>query len=179
MIEKNVTVKMVRTDLEKIPLFAVPAGYSIRWFRAGDETPWTEIQSAAEKFHQITPQTFLRVFGRNATWLSQRLCFILDPEGIAIATGAAWFDDNFDGQKFGRIHWIAVRPEHQGRGLGRILLSQVCLRLRDLRHSNAYLITSSARLPALRLYLSFGFQPLARNERDEMIWQDILCRLKG
>ncbi len=164
---------MVRHDLESLPEFPVPPGYAVRWFQAGDEQAWTDIQSRAEKFHPITPETFVRVFGRNATWLAQRVCFLLDPAGKPVATGAAWFDDNFDGRKFGRVHWMAVLPEEQGRGLGKALMSIVCQRLRELKHTNAYLITSSARIPAIRLYSRFGFKPIIRNAADEEIWREL------
>ncbi|MDB6023890.1 MAG: N-acetyltransferase [Verrucomicrobiales bacterium] len=176
VLEKNLTIKMIRENLENLPDFAPPVGYSIRWFQSGDEAAWLRIQSAAEKFHQITPDTFVRVFGRNAAWLSQRLCFLLDPAGNPIGTGAAWFDDNFDGRKFGRIHWMAVVPEYQGRGLGGVLMTAVCRRLIELKHTNAYLITSSARLAAIRLYLRFGFAPLIRNQADEILWQELVAR---
>ena len=168
---------MIRDNLEDIPGFAPSSDYTVRWFQAGDDEAWRRIQTAAEKFHPITSDTFVRVFGRNATWLSQRLCFILDAEGNAVGTGAAWFDDNFDGKKFGRIHWMAVVPEHQGRGLGRVLMTEVCHRLRELKHTNAYLITSSARIAAIRLYLSLGFVPLIRNATDQEVW-DKLARIR-
>ena len=173
MQQTNVTVKMIRSNLENIPEFVPPSNYSVRWFQAGDEESWRKIQTAAEKFHEINADTFLRVFGRNATWLSQRVCFVLDPDGRPIGTGAAWFDDNFDGRKWGRVHWMAVMPEHQGRGLGKVLMSRVCHRLRELKHTNAYLITSSARLPAITLYGRFQFDPLIRTEHDRCVWEII------
>jgi GNAT superfamily N-acetyltransferase len=173
MSEKNITVKMIRETLENIPAFAPPPGYSIRWFQSGDEEAWRRIQSAAEKFHQITPDTFARVFGRNASWLSQRLCFLVDPAGHLIGTGSAWFDDNFDGRKFGRVHWMAVLPEEQGKGLGKVLMTAVCQRLRELKHTNAYLITSTARVAAIKLYSRFDFVPLIRTDDDRKIWEAI------
>ncbi len=173
MAEVNFTVKMVRADLENIPRFTAPPGYSVRWFESGDEEAWRRIQSSAEKFHQITPDTFARVFGRNPTWLAQRLCFVVNPRGELVGTGAAWFDDHFEGRKWGRVHWMAVIPGEQGKGLGRVLMTEVCARLKHLKHNNAYLITSSARIAAIRLYRSFGFVPLCRKPEDELIWKAI------
>jgi GNAT superfamily N-acetyltransferase len=103
--------------------------------------------------------------------LTQRVCFIVNAQGDLVGTGAAWFDDHFDGKKFGRVHWMAVIPEYQGRGLGGVLMSAVCDRLKELKHTNAYLITSTARIPAIRLYRAFGFKPLIRNATDEQMWQ--------
>jgi GNAT superfamily N-acetyltransferase len=53
---------------------------------------------------------------------------------------------------------VAVRPAFQGRGLGRAALSHALNRLARW-HERAYLDTSTARLPAIKMYLDFGFVP--------------------
>src|SRR5207248_4802613 len=98
--------------------------------------------------------------------LVERQCYLLNAFGQAIGTGTAWFNDNFEGKSFGRVHWLAILPEFQGRGLGKPLLTAICSRLRDLGHERAYLTTSTQRIPAIRLYLRFGFVPLIRDEPE-------------
>jgi GNAT superfamily N-acetyltransferase len=54
------------------------------------------------------------------------------------------------------------------------LLATICQRLREQGHERAYLHTSAARMPAIRLYLRFGFAPVARNAAEAAAWKDIL-----
>jgi ribosomal protein S18 acetylase RimI-like enzyme len=96
---------------------------------------------------------------------------LLAPDGQAIGTATAWFKDNFEGRRFGRVHWVAIVPEYQGRGLAKPLMSTICRRLQELGHDCAYLTTSTARLPAINLYRRFGFEPLIRTPEEADIWK--------
>lgn len=46
------------------------------------------------------------------------------------------------------------------------MASIVCRRLHTLGHVRAYLTTNTARIPAIRLYLKLGFEPLLRTEEE-------------
>lgn len=168
-------IVMVREHLEEIPKFALPPGYSWRWFQHGDEELWFKIQLAADRLSKITPELFREKFGTDEKLLAQRQCFIFDEVGNATGTATAWFDENFLGQNFGRVHWVAVVPEHQGRGLGKALMTVTCCRLEELGHERAYLRTSTARGQAIQLYRRFGFVPLIRNPEDERNWREVLA----
>jgi len=48
-LTENMRVKMVRKDLENIPQFTLPPGYSFRAYRQGDEEHWLRIQLAADR----------------------------------------------------------------------------------------------------------------------------------
>ena len=74
-------------------------------------------------------------------------------------------------------YWFAIVPPHQGKGLSRPLLCAVCQRLRERGFERAYLDTSSARIAALALYLSFGFTPDIREPSHQAVWTRILDRL--
>ena len=194
--EKNIPLKMVRENLEDIPQFAMPENFSLRWFQPGDEKIWREIQSAADKFNDITPELFQRQFaggaerglqaaspdgcrsGINSALLSERQCYLLDAHGNAIGTATAWFNNNFEGARIGRVHWVAILPEHQGKGLSKPLMTATCNRLRELGHTRTYLSTSIARIPAIRLYLRFGFEPVNRNVEDAAAWKTLRAPAK-
>src|SRR5258706_4583132 len=167
-------LKMVREDLESIPEFALPESYSLRWYRPGDEASWTHIQRRSDDLNQITTELFERQFGSDSALLAARQCFLLDPEGAEIGTGTAWFDHEFEGRDFGRVHWIAIVPQYQGRGLAKPLMTAVCRRLRDLGHARACLSTSSARVKAIRLYLQFGFKPLIQSMEEREAWRSLI-----
>jgi len=70
----------------------------------------------------------------------------------------------------GRVHWVAIDPEHQGRGLSKPLLSTVCNTLAAMGHDEAYLVTSSGRVAAIRLYLHFGFVPVTDAPEAAVAW---------
>ena len=164
---------MVRPNLDNLPEFALPADYGLRWFQAGDEENWLRIHLAADHYNEITPALFQRQFGTAANLLRERQCYLLDARGIAVGTGTAWFNNSLDGMKFGRAHWMAIMPEHQGRGLGKALMTTICRRLRALGHDRVYLSTSTGRLPAIRLYLRFGFVPRVGNEEEAAAWREV------
>jgi GNAT superfamily N-acetyltransferase len=174
----NLRVSMVRDDLEGLPRYDLPGGFSMRTFRPGDRETWTGIEAAADRYNRITPELFSTQFGEDPEILSARQIFLLNPAGGAIGTATAWFDPDHGGLPFGRIHWVAILPEWQGRGLAKPLLSRVCGLLRELGHGRAYLLTSTARIPALNLYRLFGFRPEILNADDEAAWRSVLPLLK-
>lgn len=168
---------MIRRDLRGIPQQAVPDGFSIRWHRPGDREAWVRIQALAERLIPISAELYDKQFGRDDEALSTRQAFLVDERGIEIGTASAWFDDDYHGERFGRVHWVAIVPQHQGKGLAKPLLAAVCNRLLELGHDRAYLVTSTARLPAIRLYLKFGFEPDIRSKQDRELWQSTLNEL--
>jgi GNAT superfamily N-acetyltransferase len=167
---------MVRETLQDVPVFPLPAGFSLRFHRPGDDATWTRIQQQAERYHDVKSELFQREFGEGEAQLSQRQLFLCDATGREIGTGTAWFNDDYHGKAWGRIHWVAVTADHQGRGLGGALVSALCQRFIELRHIRACLTTESIRLPAINLYLSFGFQPEIKHEADRREWEVLRTR---
>jgi GNAT superfamily N-acetyltransferase len=165
---------MVRKTLDDIPEFPMPTGYSYRCYRPGDEEHWFRIHLAADRFNTITPELFRERFGSDTSLLAQRQLYLLDASGFHIGTGTAWFPHGFRHARTGRVHWLAVVPEQQGRGLGKALMTVLCRRLRELGHDRAYLFTLSARVAAIRLYLGFGFEAWPMSPADRALWQMIL-----
>ena len=174
---ENVPVIMVREDLAGIPEFQFPEPCSVKWYRPGDEKRWVEISKSADEYNNIVPETFREQFGADEKSISKRQFYLLDGVKNYIGTCTSWFDDNFSGEQFGRVHWLAVVPGMQGRGLSKPMLSLALKRMIELGHRKAYLTTSSARLPAISLYLKFGFMPLALSEDEGNTWKKIFVKL--
>jgi GNAT superfamily N-acetyltransferase len=166
-------VLMVRENLENIPEFALPAGFSFRWYQPGDEAIWLQVDTLANPDSPLTPDFFNQCFGSDPGVLTRRQCYLLNPTGQAIGTATAWFDDDFEGARFGRVHYVAIVPEYQGRGLSKPLMTITCRRLRQLGHDRAYLATFTARIPAINLYRQFGFVPLIRNAEEAAAWHAV------
>jgi GNAT superfamily N-acetyltransferase len=162
---------MVRENLDEVPHYELAAPYTMRWYRPGDQEAWLEIHERADKYTTVTPGLFEQQFGTDAEALGLRQCYLCDPDGTPIGTATAWFGDDYAGGPWGRVHWVAIVPERQGRGLSKPLLSRVCLRLRELGHGRAYLTTQTVRTAAINLYLKFGFVPEMRDEADVRAWR--------
>ncbi len=178
-IEQNTKVIMERASLAAIPEYSLPQEFALRWYEAGDEAAWLQIQAAADRLNDITADLFRKTFGDEQTAHEQRICFLTTATGEPIGTAAAWWGEKGAEGRWGRIHWVAILPAFQGHGLAKPLLTVVCLRLRELGHTSAYLTTSAARIPALSLYRQFGFVPVIRDEMERAVWQEIELYLQS
>ena len=156
ILQRNVSVRMARHNLDNLPAANLPAGFSVRWYITGDDKTWLDVQSRTERLLKITPEVHPREFGTDPVPLAARQAFLCGPDGAAIGTASAWFDPNFWGLPFGRVHWVAIVPEMQGRGLAKPLMAVILQRLRELGHERACLGTSTARVPAINLYRKLG-----------------------
>ena len=170
---------MIRYGLKDTPQFELPAPYSIRPYQPGDDCVWRRIQLETEAYLEIGPRLFEEQFGFDQNTLRDRQFFLCDEQDTEIGTASAWFDPDHHGEPCGRVHWVAIVPNAQGRGLSKPLMSTVCNRLRNLGHDRACLGTHDVRLPAIGLYLKFGFVPEVRSEKDRQAWQGVFMRLYG
>ncbi len=151
-------VSMIRESLEDLPAFDLPAPYTLRWYQPGDEVYWVEIHKKADPAHDYSLDKYTREFEADRALLPSRQAYLCDGKGTPVGSASAWFYE-VEQKEIGLVHWVAIRPEHQGRGLANPLLSLICHRLRELSHTQAYLNTSTGRMPAISLYLKFGFVP--------------------
>jgi GNAT superfamily N-acetyltransferase len=178
ILQRNVTVLMTRDHLDDLPDWPLPVGFSACWYQPGDEQAWIDIHRLAERHVEISAEVYRREFGTDPEPLCRRQLFLRDQHQMPIATATAWGDDQYDGQDSGRVHWVAMIPEYQGRGLAKPLLSLVLRRLWDLGHRRAYLRTSTARVPAINLYLKAGFRPALPTPQDREAWGELQPYLK-
>jgi GNAT superfamily N-acetyltransferase len=170
---RNLTVNMWRPTLDGLPTCPIPPGYCLRTFQPGDEEAWVAIHLEADRWNHVSVETFWREFGRDLAPLAARQYYLCTADGMPIGTATGWFNDDYYGATWGRIHWVALLPEYHGRGLSKPLLAAACWRMRELGHDKAYLVTSTARIPAINLYRSFGFIPEIRSPDDEAAWAEV------
>ena len=173
----NTDVWMVHHDLMQAPAYSLPAGYAMRFFQPGDVATWLHVQQAAEEYLTISAETFTTHMPDPDLW-SQRVMFLLDPAGTEIGSITAWHDAQMLGHAAGLVHWVAIVPQAQGQGLARPMLSAALDVMRALGYRDAWLGTGAARIPAINLYLRFGFQPLLRGTGDAAAWQRIAPQLR-
>jgi GNAT superfamily N-acetyltransferase len=172
-----VGITMVRETLDDIPEFALPPGHSFRLYTEGDEKTFDDVWLDADALGQAEPGLFEKEFRANIGAVPERMYFVVGPDGTAIATATAWFNDDFEGARWGVVHWVAVRRAYQGRGLSKPLISRVLSRMKELGHDKAYLITQTARLPAISLYMKFGFEPFIKKAEDAGNWKEVRANL--
>ena len=171
--EQMAHVMMVRRELADIPRFPVPEPFGLRFYRAGDEKHWTRIEQEADRYNTIAADRFEREFGRDEEDLKRRQFFLCDGQGVPIGTATAWHNAHFPDKNWGRVHWVAIVPGMRGRGLARPLLSACLNRMVELGCDSSYLTTESPRIPAITLYLKFGFRPHLGTDDDVAAWRAI------
>ena len=169
---KRIPLKMVREDLLDIPQYALPVGYQIRLFEKGDEHIWARIETSVDEFkdEQAALEHFTKEFGAHLADMTMRCLFIENEAGEAIATTTAWYGDlHGDGEIAGRIHWVGVIPDYQGKKLSKPLLS-AAMNILANHHSTAYLTSQTTSYQAINLYLNYGFEPFMTAPSCEEPW---------
>ncbi|MGD0112769.1 MAG: GNAT family N-acetyltransferase [Armatimonadota bacterium] len=176
---KHINVVMYLPSLEARPKYPMPAGYVGRRFRRGEERIWADIEASVGEFENADTalRHFEDEFGGHLAEMEDRCYFLCTEAGEPVGTGTAWLDPSFRGEDHGRVHWIAIIPQFQGRGLGRPLVGLVVDRLAQ-SHRKAYLTTQTTSPRAIRIYLDFGFIPILTDERSGEAWQLLHAELR-
>ncbi|UYZ21772.1 GNAT family N-acetyltransferase [Mesobacillus jeotgali] len=163
-------------SLSNIPSYPLPEPYKIRSFKQ-DEEKWATILTKAGEFDSIDTglERFRQEFVPYPDAVRQRVFFIEDETGQAIGTASAWFGE-LNGEEMGRIHWVGIVPEHQGKKLAKPLLTFLLQQLASM-YGKAYLKTQTTNLKAINAYLNLGFEPYIKDEREETIWEQVYKEL--
>lgn len=170
-------IMMLRPSLSDFPQYPLPQPFRMRWYQTGDEQHWLALKARSDRFHQADLAYYQHTYGAYAHLLPQRQAFLCDDLGQPIGTATAWFED-VAGRHYGKVNWVFLVPEMQGRGLAKPLLSAIGQRLIDLGHTGALLYTLTVRLPAIHLYQQFGFLPYVRHARDVDAWEQVNRHLR-
>lgn len=174
----DVNVWMIHHQLRHAPTFALPPGYRMRFYHEGDTATWVAIQQAAEPYFVPTAETFVSSMPGDAAYLATRVMFLVDPSGAAVGTITAWSGALLGYAAIGQIHWVALLPAVQGRGLAKPMLSAAVNQLLAQGYTNAVLETNTRRVAALNLYLQFGFAPQPQDDAERDAWRRVAPQLK-
>lgn len=165
---------MMRPHLRGIPTPAPPPDVTLRTFRYGDESDWLEvIQSGYGGLWSA--DAFERCVRSDEAFRPERVLMAVGGGRILGVVGA--FQKIIHGDRTGYIHMMAVRREHQRRGIGAALLRRGLEYFRDQAWLNAVLDTDASRLPAVRLYLDHGFLPFPETVEEMETWRSALTEL--
>lgn len=154
---------MIRESLTDLPQWmathALPAGYRFRLYRPGDAEAWVDLHRIAEPFLDIKDDMFEQQFGGAEDALLDRMFMVETDAGKLVGSATAWWQTDWRGHAdWGKVHWVVVHPDHQGRGLSKPLMVRVMQRLAQ-DHRRAQLGTSTGRVWAIKVYLDCGFIP--------------------
>lgn len=164
MLDKSlplIGVMMEKRDTKNYPRYALPAGYRFSFYQDGYEEDWARIQFALGQTasYEDALALFWREFGPIREQLYRRSLFVIDPAGRVAAIASLWPGEDY-GETRQRLHWVAVDPAHQGRGIAKALLTRVMELYGELGYYGfIYLVSQTWSYKALGIYREFGFVP--------------------
>ena len=179
MIDKSIPhypLTMTKEDTDQYPRYSLPEGYDFVFYQKGDEVKWAEIEVSVGQFESIELGLthFSRQFVEEQNLApEERMLFVRSPAGEYVATATLWNGDHF-GDEHQRIHWVAVKDTHEGKGLAKAMLTRLMDLYRELGYGGfLYLLTGTRNFPAVAIYRKFGFvdytgpRSLAPQKTDE------------
>ena len=147
----------------------------VRAFQPGDEAAFRDIN-----LEWI--ERFFAVEAKDRDVLGNPHTYILDPGGaILIAV-----DDDAPvgvvalmvmGEGSVELAKMGVRPQAQGKGAGRMLVTGAIETAREMGMRRVYIETNSVLGPALKLYRDAGFQPLKNAQPSPYARADVQLEL--
>ena len=162
----------MRKDLADIPEYALSEGFRVRLFQEGEQAEWARVETAAGEFVSEAKaiERFKREFGPHLEEFAKRCVFLENEAGKIIGTTTAWYGSLPEGDEIiGRIHWVSLVPEYQGKGLAKPLLT-AAMKILQKYHTAAYLTSQTTSYKALNMYKQYGFEPVILDEQDAEAW---------
>ncbi|BBI35481.1 GNAT family N-acetyltransferase [Cohnella abietis] len=166
MMEQALSKLIMKKEiLSDLPVFQCPPGYRIRHFQPGDERNWEDLIR-----HSFTREVkFAHKIGDHVPSYSDRVLFICKGDQ-PVATATAWETGN--GEWY--LHMVGVLPDYSGKGLGFAASLAALQKMKEEGGKAALLETDDFRLPAIRIYMKLGFQPVYKDESHPARWDRIL-----
>jgi len=165
---------MRRHHLEDLPELALPEGYRIRGYRAGDEEAWNDIISSSFE-PQYASMRFDTDMVPDPAFRPERVFFV-ERDDEPVGTASAWYVPVW-GCDTGTVHMVAVKPAHQGRSLGQRVSLAAMYQMRADGRKAAALRTDDFRLAAVTIYLRLGFEPLLVHENQRRRWPEVFAAI--
>ncbi|MGG5461072.1 GNAT family N-acetyltransferase [Clostridium sp. B9] len=163
MLDKSVEffrIVLKREQGREIKEAKLPSGFKFVKFQEGDERAWAEIESSVLEFNSIEEgeKYFRKKFLPHLDEIKRRMIFIENENGEKVATFTAWW--RYTGERrHPFMEWVSVKPEYQGKGLGKALISNgVKLMVSIEGDCIMYIPTQTWSHKAIRLYRWAGFE---------------------
>lgn len=151
---------LVREDMD-VPEISLPEDYSIRGFRPGqDEVIWCEVRNAGFATLKgnetpATPEMVAKMIsGEDYLEGGMKILFHKD-KPVGVVRGAK---DEYEDAPIMNIGPLAILPEYQGLGLGRLLLRTSLQFAREISYKRTILSVNGENERAKALYIQEGFK---------------------
>lgn len=151
---------LLREDLG-VPVLHLPEDFAIRPFRPGiDEGIWCEVRNAgfAKLQGNETPATptMVKAMISKESYLEGGMMILFHQDKpVGVVRGEA---DEYEDAPVMNIGPLAILPEYQGRGLGRILLRAALEFAKEKSYKRTVLSVNGENERALALYIQEGFK---------------------
>jgi len=171
-------MQLAAREVPLLPQPNLPTGYGFRHFSGEQDIGnWGRIETAVLEFDtEEAAEDFFSIefFSKHAAELERRCIFVTAPTGLPVATSMAWFTD---GGNAGRLHWVAVHPDYQGKSLGRAVVLQALHLLNALEPGKpVWLSTQTWSHKAVKLYHDLGFI-IVKDQQTEKVFPEIIATL--
>jgi mycothiol synthase len=147
------------------------SGFGFRTYRPGDEGAWIDVLSTGDFGVWDRARLDRMLAGERAP---------LPLEGVVFATSndmpvgvAHLFLYERAGGPYSELGWVAVRPEHRGRGLAYEVCRRTLLFAEAAGHHYTGLTTQDFRLAAIKTYLRLGFEPEMHEPGHSARWNEL------
>jgi mycothiol synthase len=167
-------LQMEKSDLDNVPDVPLPEAYFLRCFQNGDEAGLAKVYRN-EQLGMITATDVRKTMLEHQCFKPERL-FVVVHDDVVVGTAAAWVEP-CDPAEAGRLHMLAVAPQHRGMRLGTRLTIETIKYTRNEGFAVQRLSTDDWREPAIRVYLRLGYYPLLIHESHRARWEAIAAKL--
>ena len=143
-----------------IAMHGLPAEFSVAGFVPGDEVQWASIETAVGEFatESAARKYFETTYLKYSDELARRCVFVRGADGDAVGTITSWWNTTEE-RRDPSVHWLAVRPDSQGLGLAKSLVSECLKRLVWLEGGrDIFLHTQTWSHRAIAIYIKAGFE---------------------
>lgn len=161
MLDKSIKyydIIMKRDAGSYVPCFELPEGFRFASFQKGDEKHWADIETSVQEFDsEAKALAYFNKEFRMTKEMELRCFFIQNEMQEKIATFTVWWD-YIGKRRVPKVHWVSVRPECQGLGLGKTLVCEGMRRFIEIEGDvDIYLHTQTWSYKAINIYSKFGF----------------------
>lgn len=163
MLDKSVPyydIPMHRLAGMPIPKYCLPHEFIFSHFSPGDDLAWAEIEASVDEFpsSEAALTYFRKEYLTCPEEVKRRTIFIQAPNGEKVATFTIWWNYT-DQLRVPSVHWVAVKPQFQGQGLGKaVVFKGMELSIAVEGDRDIYLHTQTWSHRAVAVYHQAGFR---------------------